>query len=92
MTCRCCCLYAENCKRLTALPEGIAELSALTKLDAFGCEALLSLPQHLGQLSALQELDVTHCASLQRLPDSIGELHTNYHSRLASIGELRIHI
>lgn len=63
---------AENCKRLRALPSGVAELTALTKLDAFGCEALQTLPQHLGQLTALQDLDISYTA-LATLPDSIGE-------------------
>lgn len=59
------------------MPSGVAELTALTKLDAFGCEALQALPQHFGQLNALQDLDVSHCGSLQQLPDSIGEKHTS---------------
>lgn len=65
-------LVAENCKRLTALPPGTAELMALTKLDAFGCEALQTLPEHIGQLAALQDLDISHTA-LHQLPQSIGE-------------------
>lgn len=61
-----------SCKRLVALPSGIAEATALTKLNAFGCQALQWLPDNMGQLQVLQDLDVSQCTSLQALPDSIG--------------------
>jgi hypothetical protein len=70
MTLRLCCVG--SCKRLVALPSGIAEATALLKLNAFGCQALQCLPENMGQLKVLQDLDVSQCTSLQALPDSIG--------------------
>ena len=55
-----------------ALPSGMAEATALTKLNTFGCETLQCLPENMGQMKVLQDLDVSHCTSLQALPASIG--------------------
>ncbi len=70
MALRFCCVG--SCKRLVALPSGIAEATALTKVNAFGCQALQCLPENIGQLKVLQDLDASQCTSLQALPDSIG--------------------
>ena len=70
MALRLCCVG--SCKRLVTLPSGIAEATALLKLNAFGCQALQCLPENMGQLKVLQDLDVSQCTSLQALPDSIG--------------------
>ncbi len=58
--------------RLTALPEGIGELSALTELD-LSANQLTALPEEIGQLSALTYLDLRE-NQLTELPEEIVQL------------------
>ena len=57
--------------KLTALPDAIGELKALTTLYLGGCASLAALPATIGELGALTELDLTGCSSLTTLPDAI---------------------
>jgi Leucine-rich repeat (LRR) protein len=63
-----------NSMILTALPESIGNLQALTMLDLTRCTALTALPESIGNLQALTTLDLSDCEALTALPESIGNL------------------
>ena len=58
--------------QLTALPDGIGQLSKLDSLEIAG-KQLSALPDGIGQLSNLSALDIGH-NQLSALPDWIGQL------------------
>jgi Leucine-rich repeat (LRR) protein len=58
---------------LRALPEGIAALSGLRKLDLGVNKWLARLPEGLWSLARLESLDLGHCR-LTALPEGIGAL------------------
>ena len=59
---------------MSALPDSIGGLKALTALDLAKCMSLTTLPESIGGLTALQTLTLDHCYALAALPAAIGEL------------------
>jgi hypothetical protein len=59
---------------MSALPDSIGGLKALTALDLAKCMSLTTLPESIGGLTALQTLTLDHCFALAALPAAIGEL------------------
>ncbi|XP_058079925.1 putative disease resistance protein RGA3 [Magnolia sinica] len=66
----------ENCESLTALPEGIGNLSLLQKLTIGNCEKLECLPSGLQLLTNLQYLAIIRFPCLTALPEGL-QLLTN---------------
>ena len=64
-------LNLSYCTSLTALPDAIGELKALTTLNLYECSSIVTLPAAIGELDALRELNVSGCSSLLKLPDVI---------------------
>ncbi|GJP37099.1 hypothetical protein CLOM_g21543 [Closterium sp. NIES-68] len=59
---------------IAELPEAIAQLVNLRRLDLIGCSNLSELPESLGSLQFLQRLVVAFCPAIQSLPSGIGQL------------------
>ena len=43
--------FEKICRSLTMLPEGLGNLTSLTKLDLWGCQHITTLPEGLGNLT-----------------------------------------
>ena len=65
-------LILYKCSSLTALPDAIGELKALTKLDLRGCSSLVELPAAIGELKALTTLDLRRCSGIVQRRQSGG--------------------
>ena len=62
-------------RNISALPNSIGELKALTAIDLFNnWERLTTLPEGIGGLTALKRLTLDHCFALAALLAAIGEL------------------
>lgn len=64
-------LFISNCHLLTALPEQIGKLMALTRLSICEGYILTALPEQIGNLSALQYLSLDRCSLLTALPEQL---------------------